>query len=227
MPTYDEAEHIEAGLRSVAAQTAPAERVVVVDGGSTDRTALLARQCGATVWTAPQRGRGLQIAWAVAELCEDLILVAHADMLFPAHAFAAVRQALAEDPTCPGGCLGHRFDRRRWRYRLIESWDRWRVLLTGVSFGDQAQFFRRQRLDSVGGFPSQPIMEDVELSRRLLRLGRPAYLGVEVTVSARRFESVGWLAAGWRNLQNRRAYRRHGPDACQAIYDRYYEGFRL
>ena len=63
-------------------------------------------------------------------------------------------------------------------------------------------------LEGVGGFPDQPIMEDVELSRRLRMLGRPAYLDLPVTVSPRRFERVGWWRAAWANWTFRRAYRR-------------------
>ena len=65
-------------------------------------------------------------------------------------------------------------------------------------------------------------MEDVELARRLRRLGRPLYLDLPVTVSARRFERLGWWRAVWINWACRRAYRRGGVSACQAIYHRYY-----
>lgn len=142
-------------------------------------------------------------------------------MLFAPSALAAIRQVLTARPACPGGCLGHRFDSRRWIYRLIERADRMRAV-RGTSYGDQAQFFRREWLTRAGGFPDQPIMEDVELSRRIRALGRPVYLDVDVTVSARRFEERGWRRVLWENWTFRRAYRRRGMAACRDIYERYY-----
>ena len=105
--------------------------------------------------------------------------------------------------------------------QLIEWADRVRAR-RGVSYGDQAQFFRREWLARVGGFPDQPIMEDVELSLRLRVLGRPVSLDVPVTVSARRFADRGWWRVLWANWRFRRAYRRRGLAACREIYERYY-----
>jgi glycosyltransferase involved in cell wall biosynthesis len=225
VPALNESWHLPALLKSLADQTEPAERVIVTDGGSTDGTTELARSHGAEVLAVPGRGRGGQVAVAVAALAEDVVLVAHADMLVPPTALAAVRRHLTADPDCPGGCLGHRFDSPRRVYRLMEWFDRRRAE-RGESYGDQAQFFRRAWLDRVGGFPDQPIMEDVELSFRLRRLGRLAYLDLPVLVSPRRFEVDGLARAVWANWRFRRAYRRGGAAACAAIYDRYYGNSR-
>jgi glycosyltransferase involved in cell wall biosynthesis len=221
IPTLNEERPLAVTLESLRAQAPTPDRLVVADGGSRDDTVGVAVRHEADVLVVPRGGRGGQVAAAVARLDEGVVLVAHADMRFPAGALAAVRQALADDPACPGGCLGHRFDRRGPAYRLVEWWDRRRGR-RGDSFGDQAQFFRRDLLARIGGFPDQVIMEDVELARRLRRLGRPAYLDVPVTVSARRFERLGWWRVVWTNWACRRAYRRGGVSACQAIYDRYY-----
>ncbi|HSQ56590.1 MAG TPA: glycosyltransferase family 2 protein, partial [Gemmata sp.] len=197
-------------------------RVIVVDGGSTDRTVEVAKRFGADVLTTRQRGRGNQIAAGVANAHEEVILVAHADMHFPAEALARVRQHLKANPACPGGCLGHRFDSRRWIFRIIEWFDRRRAV-RGMSYGDQAQFFRREVLARAGGFPAQMLMEDVELSRRLIGLGKPAYLDCPVLVSPRRFEKEGIIRTLWLNRRLRAAYRRGGVESCRSIYERYYE----
>jgi hypothetical protein len=170
---------------------------------------------------ASRRGRGGQIAAAVAQLSEEIALVAHADMLLPSRACEVVRQSLAKLPPCPGGCLGHRFDRSSPALRMIEWWDQRRAR-RGISYGDQAQFFRRALLQSAGGFPDQPIMEDVELSLRLRSLGEPIYLDMPVTVSARRFERLTWWRVVWQNGVLRRSYRRQGLAACAELYERYY-----
>lgn len=221
IPTLNEEQSLPAILQSLQEQSEPPERVVVVDGGSYDGTVAVAHKFGADVHTIVGRGRGGQIAAAVATATEDAIVVAHADMLFPAHALAAVRRKLHDDPSCPGGCLGHRFGCDKTIYKLIACYDGWRAR-RGESYGDQAQFFRREPLASVGGFPDQPIMEDIELSRRLRLLGLPCYLDVPVNVSARRFERLGWWRVLWRNWRFRSVYRRIGARACAKIYRRYY-----
>ncbi|HET6572590.1 MAG TPA: glycosyltransferase family 2 protein [Fimbriiglobus sp.] len=221
VPTLDEDRHLPATLASLAAQTTPADRVLVADGGSADRTVETARKFGANVLIVPGRGRGGQVAAAVAQLDEPVVLVAHADMVFPRTALAAVHHHLAENPDCPGGCLGHRFDSPRWVYRVMEWFDRRRAA-RGHSYGDQAQFFQRDVLGRSGGFPDLPMMEDVELSRRMRQLGRPAYLHQPVTVSPRRFERRGLVRVLWANWRSRRAYRTGGSAACRAIHERYY-----
>jgi rSAM/selenodomain-associated transferase 2 len=221
IPTLNEEAALPGLFDSLKRQSAPAERVVVSDGGSADGTAEVARLQGATVLLAPGRGRGGQVAAALSEVSEDVVLVAHADMRLPAEALHAVRTWLADHPDCPGGCLGHRFDRRTPGLRLVEWLDALRAR-RGESYGDQGQFFRADLLRSVGGFPDQPIMEDIELSRRLRSLGRPAYLGVPVTVSARRFERLGWARVLWSNWLYRRRYQRAGLAACLDIHRSYY-----
>jgi hypothetical protein len=142
-------------------------------------------------------------------------------MVLPTGAFAQVREWLATHPACPGGCLGHRFDSPKLFLRVVEWWDRLRAE-RGVSYGDQAQFFRRDLLDRQGGFPAQPIMEDIELCRRLGRLGRTVYLDRPVVVSARRFNRMGFWKTVLTNMELRLAYRHRGLQASWAIYRRYY-----
>jgi rSAM/selenodomain-associated transferase 2 len=221
IPVLNDALSLEATLKSLAAQSVPASRVLVVDGGSRDDTVAVARAFNAGVRIVPNRGRGGQIAAGVAALDEEGIVIGHADMIFPPASLESIGRTFAENSVCPGGCLGHRFDSPKWIYRLIEWLDRRRAR-RGESYGDQAQFFRRAWLARVGGFPDQPIMEDMELSRRLRALGQPVYLDAPVTVSPRRFERLGWWRTAWANWNFRRAYRRHGFAACQEIYEGYY-----
>jgi glycosyltransferase involved in cell wall biosynthesis len=208
-------------LRSLLGQTRVPDRLVVVDGGSADETVAVARRAGTGTFVVSGRGRGGQVAAGVAACPEDVIVVAHADMVFPPDALEAISTHLGRRPTCPGGCLGHRFDHPKWVYRAIEWWDRRRAV-RGYSFGDQAQFFRREMLELAGGFPDLPLMEDVELARRLRRLGRPEYLDRPVTVSARRYERLGWPRVMWSNWRLRQRYRREGEAASWRLYREYY-----
>jgi glycosyltransferase involved in cell wall biosynthesis len=223
IPTLNEEAALPGLFDSLRRETVPADRVVVADGGSSDGTTEVARRHGAGVVLVRGRGRGGQVAAALSEVSEEVILVAHADMRLPENALAAIRAWLAGHPECPGGCLGHRFDRPTLALCLVEWFDARRGR-RGESYGDQGQFFRSAALRSAGGFPDQPIMEDIELSRRLRLLGTPAYLDVPVTVSARRFERLGWARVLWTNWRLRRRYRREGLAACLEIHQIYYEG---
>ncbi|MBI3838720.1 MAG: TIGR04283 family arsenosugar biosynthesis glycosyltransferase [Planctomycetia bacterium] len=221
IPTLNEEGTIAAALESLSRQMTQFDRVIVVDGGSTDGTLDIANRYGATIVRVARRGRGCQICAALKGIADDIVVIMHADMVVPPGALSLIRQTLEARPNCPGGCLGHRFDSSDRSLRLTEWWDKRRAC-RGASFGDQAQFFRRKCLESLGGFPDQPIMEDVELSRRLRRLGRPIYLDYPVVVSARRFARLGWCRAILANYCIRLAYRLCGLRASEALYRRYY-----
>lgn len=221
VPTLNEAAGLAKTLDAVLSQGDDTTPVLVADGGSTDGTQAIAKRCGANVFVSPRRGRGCQIAAGVSQLQEEIILIVHADMILQAGALNRVRKWLAEHPACPGGCLGHRFDSPKRFFRLVEWWDRRRAKV-GVSYGDQAQFFRRDLLEREGGFPDQPIMEDVELCRRLRRLGPIVYLDYPVVVSARRFMLLGCWSTVFVNLALRLVYRCCGLRASRAIYRYYY-----
>ena len=78
--------------------------------------------------------------------------------------------------------------------KVVASLMNWRSRLTGIATGDQAMFMTRRAFESVGGFPDQPLMEDIELSKRLLALSRPICLTDRVVTSGRRWEAHGvWL----------------------------------
>ena len=143
LPALNEAAHLQRTCSSLVAQTRTLDRLVIVDGGSRDGTVEIARQFANDLLVVPGRGRGGQIAAGVAVGTDDVVLVAHADMVFPPTALETIQRFLMRHPASPGGCLGHRFDNPRRVYRAIEWWDHRRAL-RGHSFGDQAQFFRRE-----------------------------------------------------------------------------------
>lgn len=221
IPTLNEEAVLPATLAAACTQIEAGVRVLIADGGSTDGTLAAARGFDAQTIETSRVGRGCQIAAVVRGLHDDVVLVLHADMILPSRSIDQMRRWLVEHPACPGGCLGHRFDSPRVMYRLVEWWDSSRARL-GVSFGDQGQFYRRAWLERLGGFPDQPIMEDLELSRRLRSLGRPAYLDCPVVVSPRRLERIGWCRTVLGNFALRCHYRLRGPAVSQELYQRYY-----
>jgi rSAM/selenodomain-associated transferase 2 len=163
--------------------------VIVVDGGSSDATAALCAQWSDRLIQAP-RGRARQMNAGAACAQGDVLLFLHADTRLPDGAPGLVARALDT-----GAHAWGRFDvsiagRSRW-FPLIAALMNRRSRLTGIATGDQALFVRRETFHAVGGFPDQPLMEDVELSRRLRRLGRPACLHARVLTSGRRWEQHG------------------------------------
>ena len=188
VPALNEAAGIEAALRALAPLRAGGHEVIVVDGGSGDDTAARARPLADAVLTSG-RGRARQMNAGAAAARGDALLFLHADTVPPADADVRVRQALQR------GALWGRFDvrieGRAPMLRVVAALMNARSRLTGIATGDQAMFVRRDAFERVGGFPDQPLMEDIELSRRLRATGRPACLRACVSTSGRRWESRG------------------------------------
>ncbi|HKW94741.1 MAG TPA: glycosyltransferase family 2 protein, partial [Methylomirabilota bacterium] len=122
----------------------------------------------------------------------DPLLFLHADTSLPDGAPAAIERALAE-PGVVGGRFDVRFDSPGPVYRMIAWFMNARSRASSICTGDQAIFVRRADFEAVGGYPDIPLMEDIELSRRLKRRGRIRALRLRVTTSARRWERDGPL----------------------------------
>jgi rSAM/selenodomain-associated transferase 2 len=122
----------------------------------------------------------------------DTLLFLHADTWLPDGATAAIARALAE-PGVVGGRFDVRLDSPRPMLRMVASLMNARSRLSGICTGDQGIFVRRADFEAVGGYPDIPLMEDIELSRRLKRRGRLGALRLRVTTSARKWEREGPL----------------------------------
>lgn len=225
IPTLNETDHLPTLLKSLeAAHDFPVE-MVVVDGGSTDDTVQLSRNHGANVLQTPL-GRGNQIARGIQEATGDLLVIAHADMIFPPGSLTGVRNLLNRTGR-RGGCMGSRFSGTSRGLTLISWLNRQRARWGGLSFGDQVQFIRRDALPAIGGFPNLSLMEDVEFSLRLRELEAPLYAGIPVTVSSRSWDShpVGRRSRIILLLVAVYLWRRclQGPQATHLdLYHRYY-----
>ncbi|MBI4695667.1 MAG: TIGR04283 family arsenosugar biosynthesis glycosyltransferase [Gammaproteobacteria bacterium] len=189
VPILDEA----AALPPLLAHLAPLQRqaceVILVDGGSTDGSAALARDSGFTVLDAPG-GRARQMNAGADLAAGHILLFLHADTRLPPGALQEIDRAMSP-PKQEWG----RFDVR------IEGSSRWlpviaalmnlRSRLTGIATGDQAIFVRRDVFQQAGGYTEQPLVEDIALSRQIKGRARPVCLRECVTTSGRRWESRG------------------------------------
>ncbi len=166
-------------------------KIVIADGGSTDHSIDPTTQ---RITSPP--GRGNQIAAGIAATEAPWILIAHADSIPRPGWHRDLQLAIDRHPQAALFVFGQRFDRSGTGTLLIEALNELRVVFGGVAFGDQTMVVRRTALQASGGFPAQPLMEDVEVSLRLARQGRIVYLGKEWTVSARKWRS-GFTARTW------------------------------
>jgi rSAM/selenodomain-associated transferase 2 len=163
--------------------------ILVVDGGSADRTKAIAASHDVRCVTS-RPGRARQMNAAASHSQAEVLLFLHADTLLPPTARQDIDRALA-DPECVGGRFDVRFEHDAglaWLIaRLINLRSRW----SGIATGDQALFVRREIFERLGGFADIPIMEDVDFSRRLKHAGRTASLRTLVVTSYRRWERSG------------------------------------
>ena len=189
VPTLNEAQGIVGCLDGLASLRSRGHEVVVVDGGSDDGTAALAAKGADRVLAAP-RGRASQMNAGAALAQGDVLLFLHADTRLPPQAESFVLGALAARGW---GRFDVRIGGRGALLRMVSAAMNLRSRLTGIATGDQALFVRRDLFESVGGYAPIPVMEDIELSRRLRGRGPPACLRARVHTSARRWESRGVL----------------------------------
>lgn len=202
IPALHEADRIQDAIESARA---PDAEVVVVDGGSQDATRERAREAGARV-VESEPGRARQLATGAQATRAPVLLFLHADTRLPRDWDAAVRGALS-DPRVAGGAFAFRFDHGGPRLRFVEWGVRLRLALARLPYGDQALFVRRCVLESMGGVPQVPIMEDLDLVRGIRAAGRLALLPQAVVTSARRYRAGGPLRTWLRHALALAAWR--------------------
>ncbi len=226
IPALDEEASIARAIRSC--REAGSCEVIVVDGGSRDRTAAIAGGEADTVILS-SRGRAAQMNAGAAVACGEVLLFLHADTLLPAGSAAALLDAL-RDPERIGGAFRVRMipspgatPYARTMLRVTGRMIGARAAVTRAFTGDQGIFVRAEAFRSLGGYPEIPLMEDVELSRRMRRAGKTVLLPLRVLTSGRRWETWGPLRTilfmwriragyllGWTPSRCADAYRR-GP----------------
>ena len=150
-------------------------------------------------WLEAPRGRARQMNAGAAIAHGDWLLFLHADTRLPAGWRSVVDRARA-DARVNLGCFRFALDSRSSAARLIEIGVRFRVRAFGLPYGDQALFVRRDVFAELGGYRDLPIMEDVDLVRRLRATGRLYAASEEAVTSARRWEEDGWLRRTARHL---------------------------
>lgn len=184
-PTLNEEAHIAKMLDSIRNQEGDFE-IIIVDGGSNDRTVEVTRPYARIITS--QMGRAVQMNAGAKYAQGEVLLFLHADSTLPRGAFSAIREAM-RNPDVVGGTFSLAFDHDDRLLRLYAFFTRFRSVW--FHYGDQGLFIRRYLFEELNGYKEMPIMEDIEFLRRLKRKGKLALIKRPVTTSARRFLSNG------------------------------------
>jgi rSAM/selenodomain-associated transferase 2 len=187
IPVLNEENTIGASLRALM-PLAPHE-IIVVDGGSSDRTRDICSSFTVTLLTS-DRGRARPMNHGGQHASGAVFLFLHADTRLPTSAFDDIAAALS-DPRYLGGHFDVELEGGHWMLKVIGRMISYRSRVTKVGTGDQALFVRREVFERMGGYPDVPLMEDIAFCRTLKRMGGVACLRSRVVTSARRWEVDG------------------------------------
>jgi rSAM/selenodomain-associated transferase 2 len=201
IPSYNEEKALPHTLRELLRQLGDYE-VIVVDGGSTDRTlAVLTEFSFSTdpsprgslpshLWLTASKGRASQMNEGAKHATGDWLLFLHADTVLPSGAIQRLNEMETDQMIRAGGFM-HQFSGDDWRLKLISFLDNFRCIRSRIIYGDQALFVRRALFEQLGGFPNRPILEDVAFCERLIAVTTPLLLSPSVVTDARKFLKMG------------------------------------
>lgn len=193
IPTLNEERALPETLATLFRQTTD-EEIIVVDGGSTDRTTEICARHPEVTFISSEKGRGAQLNAGARTANGDILLFLHADTLLPDNALSKIKNALSDEKHQAGG-FKHSFGDKDWRLKLISFLDNRRCLKTRIIYGDQAMFIKRTLFERLNGFPEVEIMEDILICEELVKQTTPVILDLFVTTDPRKFIKMGiWLS---------------------------------
>ena len=186
IPILNEAKILDKTLSQLQPELGHHE-LIIVDGGSTDNSACIAEKYGEVITSA--RGRAKQLNAGAAAATGDILLFLHADIWLEPGALVAIETALSSDYI--GGGFRQKIDGKNLLYRPIEIAGNIRGKYLKVFYGDSGIFLARTDFEKIGGFPNLPILEEMEFSKGLRKLGKTTLIVPHIHLSARRWKAKG------------------------------------
>jgi len=190
IPVLNEEGSIKNLLQQLQVYRQHGHEVIVVDGGSIDKTISISELLSDKVITS-KSGRAMQMNNGASEAKHDVFWFLHADTLIPGNAIDNIQQALTSQEW---GRFNVKLSGKNILFRLIEKMINLRSCLSGVATGDQGIFVKRKIFESVNGYLNIPLMEDVALSKKLKNISAPVCLKSSLITSSRRWERNGILS---------------------------------
>ena len=164
--------------------------IIIVDGGSTDNSADIARKTGFNVRTTT-RGRAHQMNVGAKQATGSVLVFLHADTQLPYEADFLIRNILSDQSLSCWGYFKVRIAGDSKLLNMVSLLMNLRSYFSGIITGDQTIFIKKETFLKVGCFPEQLLMEDIELSKRLNKIARPVCIDSKVITSGRRWETYG------------------------------------
>jgi rSAM/selenodomain-associated transferase 2 len=199
IPVLHEQRIINDCLRHLTTLQNPSPYEVIVVDGSPAHETLDAIQENGVIRLPSASGRGQQMNTGAAAAKGDILLFLHADTSLPPNALRRIEEVL-RDERLVGGAFNHSIDSPRPIYTMVSRLIFLRSRLTRIPFGDQAIFLRKRYFDKIHGYKELPLMEDLDLMRRIKRDGGKIILLRErIKTSPRRWEREGVVRCTVRN----------------------------
>jgi rSAM/selenodomain-associated transferase 2 len=191
IPVLNEELNLPDVLNNLQSFRSKGHEVVIVDGGSSDNSLMLAQQ-GADIVIVSKAGRALQMNSGAAVATGSILLFLHCDTILPDNALKIIADNYQAENYW--GRFDVRLSSNKFVFRLIERLMNLRSRLTSIATGDQAIFIERKLFNQLGGFPEIALMEDISISGLLRKLSPPVCLKQKVITSSRRWENNGVVA---------------------------------
>jgi rSAM/selenodomain-associated transferase 2 len=187
IPTLNEEKTIEPCLSALQPLRSNCE-IIIVDGGSTDNTIVIARSLADKV-VSSDKGRARQMNNGARYASGNVLIFLHADTSLPENALQLIQQKL--NSSRKWGRFDIQLSGKHFMLKVIAQMMNWRSRLTGIATGDQVIFVTRQAFEKAGQYPEINLMEDIAICKALRKISPPICLKAKVISSGRRWERYG------------------------------------
>lgn len=199
IPVFNEEKGLADCLDKITSQASSYE-LIIVDGGSTDKTCQIATSYPKAQVISATKGRGSQMNQGAKIAKGDWLLFLHADTFLEPNTIEKLSQFVT-NPNLQVACFWHKFDSYHPWMQIVSLIHNLRFRWTGVIYGDQCMFIRRDFFEKLGGFRESIVMEDIEISIRILKSTTPICLPINAITSSRKFYSLGIYRATFHVLK--------------------------